>query len=37
VEWITGAKAEETRERRLGTTLRWLAQGKNMNWKYERK
>jgi uncharacterized protein YdeI (YjbR/CyaY-like superfamily) len=35
VEWIAGAKREETRARRLATTLEWLASGKSMNWKYE--
>jgi uncharacterized protein YdeI (YjbR/CyaY-like superfamily) len=34
VEWITGAKTEETRQRRIGTALEWLAQGKPRNWKY---
>jgi uncharacterized protein YdeI (YjbR/CyaY-like superfamily) len=34
VEWITEAKRAETRERRLETTLEWLAEGKPRNWKY---
>lgn len=34
VEWITEAKREETRERRLATALEWMAEGKAMNWKY---
>ena len=34
VEWITEAKQEETRARRMKTTLEWLAQGKARNWKY---
>jgi uncharacterized protein YdeI (YjbR/CyaY-like superfamily) len=34
VEWLTEAKTEETRNRRLATTLEWLAQGKSRNWKY---
>jgi len=34
VEWLTEAKTEETRQRRLATTLEWLAQGKSRNWKY---
>ena len=34
VEWITGAKREETREKRLKTAIQWLAQGKPQNWKY---
>jgi uncharacterized protein YdeI (YjbR/CyaY-like superfamily) len=35
IEWIVGAKREETRAKRLATTLEWLADGKSMNWKYE--
>jgi|SRR5262245_4887065 len=37
VEWITEAKQEETRARRLTTTLEWLTEGKPRNWKYMRK
>jgi uncharacterized protein YdeI (YjbR/CyaY-like superfamily) len=36
VEWITEAKTEPTREKRLATTLEWLAEGKKRNWKYEK-
>lgn len=36
VEWITEAKRDETRRRRLATTLEWLAEGKSRNWKYEK-
>jgi uncharacterized protein YdeI (YjbR/CyaY-like superfamily) len=36
VEWITEAKTEETRSRRLATAIEWLAEGKSRNWKYER-
>ncbi len=36
VEWVTEAKTDETRDRRLATTVEWLAQGKSRNWKYER-
>ena len=36
VEWISEAKAEATRSRRLETTVLWLAEGKRRNWKYER-
>ncbi|HMD34722.1 MAG TPA: YdeI/OmpD-associated family protein [Vicinamibacterales bacterium] len=36
VEWITEAKAKETRVRRLQTAIEWMAQGKSRNWKYER-
>lgn len=35
VEWITGARRPETRQKRLATTLEWLAAGKSRNWKYE--
>ena len=34
VEWITEAKTEVTRQKRLATTLEWLAEGKQRNWKY---
>lgn len=37
VEWVTGAKTRPTRERRLATAVRWLAQGKRRNWKYEKR
>ena len=37
IEWITEAKAKETRVRRLQTAIGWIAQGKARNWKYERK
>src|SRR5687767_14863532 len=36
VMWITGAKSEATRDRRLATTIEWLAVGKSKNWKYEK-
>jgi uncharacterized protein YdeI (YjbR/CyaY-like superfamily) len=35
VEWITEAKREATRLKRLKTTIEWLAEGKRRNWKYE--
>jgi len=35
VEWITEAKRDETRLKRIATTLEWLAEGKSRNWKYE--
>jgi uncharacterized protein YdeI (YjbR/CyaY-like superfamily) len=34
IEWLTGAKREETRQRRLETALSWIAKGKPQNWKY---
>lgn len=36
VEWITGAKREETRRKRLETAIAQLGEGKRLNWKYER-
>jgi len=36
-EWVGEAKREETRQKRLATTLEWLSEGKKRNWKYERK
>jgi uncharacterized protein YdeI (YjbR/CyaY-like superfamily) len=34
VDWITDAKREETRQKRLKTTIQWLSQGKPQNWRY---
>lgn len=34
LDWIAGAKQPATRERRLATTIEWLAEGKPQNWKY---
>lgn len=36
VEWITQAKREETRQKRIQTAMEWLGKGKPRNWKYER-
>ena len=36
IEWITEAKTDATRDKRLATTLEWLAEGKRRNWKYEK-
>ena len=35
VEWITEAKRESTKEKRVATTIEWLSEGKKRNWKYE--
>lgn len=35
VDWLVDARQEATRERRLATTIEWLAQGKQRNWKYQ--
>ena len=37
VTWINGAKREETRLKRLDTTVGQLAEGKSLMWKYEEK
>lgn len=34
LQWITEAKAEETRKRRLAQAIEWMAAGKARNWKY---
>jgi uncharacterized protein YdeI (YjbR/CyaY-like superfamily) len=34
VEWVTTAKGDETRERRLATAVEWMSEGKPRNWKY---
>lgn len=34
VEWITEAKSDETRSKRLATAVDWIAKGKVRNWKY---
>ncbi len=36
VEWIAEAKTDATRDKRLATTMEWLAEGKRRNWKYEK-
>ena len=35
LEWITEAKTDATRDKRIATTIEWLAAGKSRNWKYE--
>jgi hypothetical protein len=37
VEWITEAKTDSTREKRMAQMLEWLAEGKSRNWKYMKK
>jgi uncharacterized protein YdeI (YjbR/CyaY-like superfamily) len=36
VDWIAEAKTGATRQKRLATTLEWLAEGKRRHWKYEK-
>ena len=37
VQWITEAKTEATRQKRLAQTIEWVAAGKGRNWQYEKK
>lgn len=34
VDWITGAKTEDTRDKRLAQAIEWMSEGKPRNWKY---
>jgi uncharacterized protein YdeI (YjbR/CyaY-like superfamily) len=34
LEWITEAKTDATRSRRLAQAIEWMAEGKPRNWKY---
>jgi uncharacterized protein YdeI (YjbR/CyaY-like superfamily) len=36
VEWLTEAKTEATRDRRIATALEWITSGKTRNWKYNK-
>jgi uncharacterized protein YdeI (YjbR/CyaY-like superfamily) len=36
LEWLTDAKTEETRAKRLAQAIEWMAEGKPRNWKYMR-
>jgi uncharacterized protein YdeI (YjbR/CyaY-like superfamily) len=35
VEWIVGARREETRAQRIKTAIEWITKGKSRNWKYQ--
>src|SRR5262249_62180677 len=37
LQWVTEAKTDATRDKRIATTIEWLTEGKTRNWKYERK
>lgn len=34
LEWISEAKRDETREKRIATAIEWMAEGKKRHWKY---
>ncbi len=35
LEWVTEAKREETRAKRIAQAAEWIAEGKKRNWKYQ--
>ena len=35
LEWISEAKQDSTRAKRIGTAIEWLSEGKKRHWKYE--
>lgn len=37
IMWITDAKTETTRNKRMAQAIEWIAEGKGRNWKYEKK
>lgn len=37
IKWITSAKREATRDKRLQQAVAWIAEGKSRNWKYEKR
>lgn len=37
VEWVVGAKTEETKTRRMVSAIEMMAEGKSRNWKYAKK
>lgn len=37
IEWITEAKTDETRNRRIVKAIEWMSEGKPRNWKYMKK
>lgn len=36
IQWITEAKTQATRDRRLAQAIKWISEGKSRNWKYEK-
>lgn len=36
VEWITEARSDATRQKRLAQAVEWMAEGKSRHWKYAR-
>nr|WP_283938301.1 YdeI/OmpD-associated family protein [Sphingomonas brevis] len=36
LDWITEAKQDKTREKRIADAVEWLSEGKRRMWKYEK-
>jgi uncharacterized protein YdeI (YjbR/CyaY-like superfamily) len=36
VEWVTDAKSEATRNKRMEQAIEWMEEGKQRNWKYQK-
>lgn len=36
-EWVADAKSEDTRKKRIETTVEWVSEGKSRHWKYQTK
>ncbi|HEV2352853.1 MAG TPA: YdeI/OmpD-associated family protein [Puia sp.] len=36
VEWITEARTDPTRDKRIATAMEWMAEGKSRNWQYKK-
>jgi uncharacterized protein YdeI (YjbR/CyaY-like superfamily) len=37
IEWISEAKTDPTRDKRVATTVGWLEEGKSRNWQYQKR
>ena len=35
LEWISDAKQDATRKKRIDTAIEWLSEGKRRHWKYQ--
>ena len=35
LEWVGEAKRDDTRQKRIATSIEWLSEGKRRHWKYE--
>ncbi|MCB0720926.1 MAG: YdeI/OmpD-associated family protein [Ignavibacteriae bacterium] len=35
IEWITEAKTDATRDKRIATAIEWMSEGKSRHWKYK--